>query len=147
MEKCCLRDDSSERCWFDVEEAVCGLQNSVRWFLAVATPFVGVCDNCKWLCDVFSKHKTVTSKLQAKEVFLSLRDDRRALCFAAVMVRPYDADLLVRSAEMGFPLAQALLAKIRCSHFSAEQLFGLAQQSASSGEREGYTKTGFKTTN
>jgi len=120
--------------WFDVQDAVL-TGSTVRRFLKLAAS----CDdtNSRWLCSLFDG-RDVASRIQAKQVFLENGgDDPRALCFAALMLRPFDEQLLRRSASRGFAFAQALLLKARFIQRGAEERLEMALKAAEQNEREG----------
>ena len=102
-----------------------------------------LCDdpNALWLRELF-KGRDVTSRLQAQQVFLEHGgDDARALCFAGLMLRPFDEALLRRSALKGFAFAQVMLVKAHFIH-QAEERLEMAQKAAAQREREGLFELG-----
>ncbi len=71
---------------------------------------------------------------QAREAFLSLENDPRALCFSYILAHDQDLNLslLRRSAEMGYALASSLFGRVE------RETFRFAQQSAAKNERDGF---------
>ncbi len=61
-----------------------------------------------WLCALFPAG-TPPSPDQARAVLLRQPESGRSCFFAAVAKRPWDRALKLRAAELGYPLAQALL--------------------------------------
>ncbi len=127
------------RSWFDVRDKVIEGHVSVREFLGLASK----CDDERaiWMIDLFKRNLNVVSRAQAREVFLREEKNRAlSLCFAAVMLRPFDQDLLLESAHMGDSLAQALASRLRLGT-DAERL-EFAAKSAEQGDRMGWFELG-----
>jgi len=97
--------------------------------------------DAKWVSMVFAG-KDVTTKEEAREVFLAQRDDgARALCFSALLVQPRDHARLRRSAEMGFAFAQAQVVwQVAATN---EERFFFALRASLQGERDGFCSLGW----
>ncbi len=92
-----------------------------------------------WFTKVFSG-RSCSTRQEAVAILLEHgENDARALCFAALLFfrEPLDQDhgwrYLRRSAQLGYPFAQAELAR----RLRSEEKFTLAQKSALQGERDG----------
>ncbi len=90
--------------------------------------------DAKWLVSVLDPSKT-WSRPNAKSTLLQQPvTDARAECFAALMMKPTDFELLVKSAQKGYAFAQSVLA----SHSSGDECFRLANLAAFQDERDGH---------
>ena len=103
--------------YYTIRDTLFG-RNGVNQDVKLALELASTCQHpdAQWLTEIFSG-KDVKTKEEAREVFLARgNNDARALCFAAVIAAPLDMaasldmSLLRRSAELGFALAQALIA-------------------------------------
>jgi hypothetical protein len=108
--------------------------------------------HAQWLTDVFAG-KTVSTKRQARDIFLVEKEKNlpAALCFAAVLSlkgfndeeqedsEEQNLTLLRRSAELGYALAQARMAKVT----SREEMFRFATLAALQRERDGFRWLGW----
>jgi TPR repeat protein len=92
--------------------------------------------HCQWLTDLFAE-KTVTTAQEACDVFLAEEKSPASLCFAALLSEPRDRALLRRSADLGYPLAQAKMAGT-----TSEEMFQFAKSAASQRERDGFYQFG-----
>lgn len=84
-------------------------ENEAKQDVQLALELASSCQHpdAQWLTKIFAG-KDVKSPEEARDVFLAQgNDDARALCFAAIMVEPWDIDRLRRSADLGFGYAQA----------------------------------------
>ena len=90
-----------------------------------------------WLASIF-EGKDVSTKEEAKEVFLLHQDDARALCFAWCLSdeRETDRSLLCRSVDLGYAFACSKM----CKEWDVEleDAFRLAQKAAAQHERDGF---------
>jgi hypothetical protein len=89
---------------------------------------------CQWLTFFFAE-KIVTAVKDAHDVFLADIKSPASLCFAALLSDPIDDALLRRSADLGYPLAQAKMAE-KMSR-SVEEKFRFSKSAASQRERDG----------
>lgn len=103
-------------------------------------PFLARAATCshpdaQWMCKIFAG-KNVTSREEAKTVFLQHLNDPRALCFASLILDAYspDVDMLRHSADLGYGFAQALMVV----YGNFDEGFKYAQRSAASGDSDGY---------
>ncbi len=92
-----------------------------------------------WLTSIF-EGKDVSTKERARDVFLSVENDPRALCFAWCLTDFIERDdsLLRRAAEMGYAFACSTLSG-EVSHQTKEEPFRLAEFAASEHERDGFS--------
>jgi hypothetical protein len=89
---------------------------------------------CQWLTDLFAL-KNVSTREDARDVFLACKKKSPAsLCFTAVLSSPHDDVLLRQCAELGYPLAQAIMA----DWSSGEERLRFAKSAASQRERDGF---------
>jgi hypothetical protein len=84
-----------------------------------------------WLTALFPS-RTPPSPAQARAVLLQQPESGRSCFFAAVACRPWDSGLKLRAAELGYPLAQALLS-IAALH-DREAQFRWARAAADQGD-------------
>ncbi len=125
--------------WLDVCDTLLG-QNNKKQDIVAALALA--CD-CKhpdavWLTSIF-EGKNVSSKGDARDIFLSCENDARALCFAWWLfhARWRDLSLLRRAADMGNAFACSTLCREVWSKNEGEA-FRFAQISASQHERDGF---------
>ncbi len=128
--------------WLDVRDTFLG-DNCRKQDIAVALALARDCNHpdAEWLTSIF-EGKDVSTKGDAREVFILHENDARALCFAWWLTenRKDDLTLLRRSSEMGNAFACATL----CGHiwYNKAEFFRLAQFSASHHERDGIWRLG-----
>jgi TPR repeat protein len=103
-----------------------------------ALELAAICDHeeARWLSSLFAE-RMVTTSAEAKQVFLSLGNDARALCFAAILAKPMDLEMK-KAATLGNAHAQATMAKI-CG---VDNKWFWAEKSARQGERDGFYELG-----
>ena len=128
--------------WLDVRDTLLG-DNYKAQDITAALALARDCKHpdAEWLTSIF-EGKDVATKEDAREVFLSLENDARALCFAWWLSEnaPDDLSPLLRAAELGEPFAQGLwlyfsdFERLEDYEESLLQAFTLA----SVGERLGY---------
>lgn len=126
--------------WYAIRDALLG-GNRTKRDVKRALLLASTCahPDARWLSAAFAG-KDVNTPEEAKDVFVSLGDDARALCFAATVLFPLDEALLRQSAYLGYAFAQAKLAQ----HlgFSNEECFNWAERAALQGERDGFAWLG-----
>ena len=129
--------------WLDIRDTLLGdnyKDQDIRKALALAR-------DCKhpdaeWLSSIF-EGKDVSTKDEARQVFLSHENDARALCFAWHLSDSAwkDFTLLRRSSEMGNAFACSILCeKVRFEN--KEEAFRLARLAANQHERDGFYSLG-----
>jgi hypothetical protein len=113
--------------------------NKVARDVRKALEFAAICDyeEARWLSSLFDD-RMVTTSAEAKQVFLALRNDARALCFAAFLVKPMDMEMVEKAARLGNALAQATMAK----NCEVDNKWFWAEKSARHGERDGFFELG-----
>jgi len=126
--------------WYEIRDYLLG-QNGKQQDVKRALELASICQHpdAQWLTGVCAG-KDVKTDEEARAVFLAQgNDDAQALCFAA-LIDEYDkdVDLLCQSAEMDFPLAQALMWPFT----SGLECFTFASKAAAQGERDGFQKLG-----
>ncbi len=123
--------------WLDVRDTFLG-DNFRKQHIAAALTLARDCKHpdAEWLTSVF-EGKDVSTEEDARKVFLSLKDDARALCFAWWLTddREDDLTLLRRSAELGNAFACSTY-QLLCEN--EEEAFRLAQFAVSQHERDGF---------
>ncbi len=92
--------------------------------------------DAEWLTSIF-EGKDVSTKKKVREVFLSIQDDARALCFAWFMSPVADNSLLTRASDMGYAFASSTLSTL-LEFENKVKAFCLAQISGSQHERDGF---------
>ena len=94
-----------------------------------------------WLTSIF-EGKNVSTKEDARKVFLSFENDARALCYAWYLTsnRGNDFSLIRRAAEMGNAFALSTLSERVLNQ--NKETFCLAQLAATQHERDGYRMLG-----
>ncbi len=130
--------------WLDVRDTFIG-QNYKKRDITSALALARDCKHpdAVWLTLIF-EGKDVSTKEDAREVFLCCENDARALCFAWWLAgdREEDWSLLRRSSEMGNAFAcSTLVGKVRTEN--EKEAFRLAQLGASQHERDGFFLLGF----
>jgi hypothetical protein len=102
-----------------------------------ALELASVCEHpsAVWLTEVFGGFE-VNTKEEARQVFLG-KNDPRALCFAAVLVRDFDE--IRRVADLGDAFAQVERAWLT----SGQERFRWSEKSAGQGERDGFFYFGY----
>ncbi len=125
------------RQWYEIRDLLLGhnyLKQDVKRAIKLAT----VCKHpdAYWLTVSCARKNVKTSK-EVRDVFLSLREDPRALCFSGLLG---DNDALLRcAAETGYAFAQAMMAEWS----EGKERFDWAQRAALQGERDGFHRLGF----
>ncbi len=126
--------------WYEIRDLLTG-GNSLLQDVGEALSLAKACPHpeAQWLCRVFEDEQNVTTRYEARHVFLQHDDDPRALCFGSLVLEFDDWDLerMKKSAEMGFPLAQACFGW-GAPDASLELLKKFAISSSESGERDGH---------
>ncbi len=130
--------------WLHVRDTFLGQNNKEQ----DVTGALALARDCKhpdaeWLTSIF-EGKDVSTKEEAKEVFLLSQDDARAICFAWCLTDDREEDLsrLRRAAEMGNAFACSTLCR-ECWEESKEEAFRLAQLATSQHERDGFDWAGY----
>jgi hypothetical protein len=119
------------RAWYKVRDTLFG-QNLLEQDIKKALELACVCDhqNAIWLTKLFAG-RDVTSREEARRIFLASENDPRALCFAGVLLGLDDE--ILRAAELGDAFAQAWMAW----QGEYEESFRWTGKSAAQGERDG----------
>ncbi len=125
--------------WLDVRDVLLG-ENRKKQDITAALALARDCKHpdAVWLTSIF-EGKDVSTKEDARKVFLCCKNDARALCFAWFMAedREDDLTLLRRSAEMGNAFACSTLCG-QVWRANKEEVFRFAQfATASKHERDG----------
>ncbi len=130
--------------WLDVRDTLLGKNCKKR----DVTAALALARDCKhpdalWLTSVF-EGKDVSTKENAREVFLNCENDARALCFAWCLAvdREGDLTLLRRASEMGNAFACSTLS-VEVWVQNKEEAFRFAQLAAAQHERDGFRELGF----
>lgn len=127
--------------WYLIRDTMFG-QNHLRQDFSKALVLASNCvyPEAIWLTKVFSGRSFSTTQAAVVVLREKGEDEARALCFAALLVfrdileEDHSDRWLRRSAELGYPFAQAELARRVAS---TEKLM-LAQKAALEGERDGF---------
>ena len=125
--------------WLEVRDTLLG-QNLRKQDITTALALAGDCKHpdAVWFTSIF-EGKDVSTKEDARKVFLSSQDDARALCFAWCLTdrSGRNVALLRRAAEMGNAFACSTLS---CEVFdkNKEEAFRSAQLAAAQHERDGF---------
>lgn len=125
--------------WYKIRDMMFG-QNCVKQDLKCALDMACACEypDARWLSEIFFG-KEVRGTDDFRDVFLSQgKKDSRALCFAALLSKDWNIELLQQSADLGYSFAQAILAK----KMYPKSCRPLAQKSADQGERDGFFMMG-----
>ncbi len=130
--------------WLDVRDTLLG-RNERKQDITAALALARDCKHpeAEWLTSIFEGND-VSSKEDARKVFLSFENDARALCFSWWLAddREGDRTLLRRAYDMGNAFACSSL----CDEVwgvNKEEAFHLAQLSALHHERDGFFLLGF----
>ncbi len=125
--------------WLDVRDTLLG-HNYKKQDITAALALARECKHpdAEWLTFIFER-KEVSTREEAKKVFLLHQNDARALCFAWWMSydRMEDRSRLCRAAEMGYAFACSSLCE-EVSNENTAETFRLAQLAAGSYERDGF---------
>ncbi len=125
--------------WLDVRDTLLG-QNYKKQDVKKALALARYCKHpdAEWLSSIF-EGKKVAKKEEARQVFLSCKNDARALCFAWCQSedREHDLTLLRRAAEMGNAFACSSLCE-EVWEESEGEAFRLAHFAAAQHERDGF---------
>jgi hypothetical protein len=134
-----LHDVQQLLAWYKIRDMLLG-QNCVQRDIRKALDLASVCEhpNAVWLTTLFDG-RAVTSRKEARRVFLGYENDARALCFASLLGTAEEYyDHIGRAAELGDACAQAVLG----GQADEEECFRWAKQSAAQGERNGFYQLG-----
>ncbi len=130
--------------WLDVRDTLLGANERKQDVTAALTLAL----DCKhpdavWLTSIF-EGKNVSTKEDARNVFLSFENDARAVCFAWWLTndRWTDLSLLRRAAEMGNAFACSALCE-QVWRANKEEAFRLAQLAVARRDRDGFYLLGF----
>ena len=130
--------------WLDVRDTLLG-KNERKQDITAALALARDCQHSDavWLTSIF-EGKDVSTKENARKVFLSLENDARALCFAWWLTddREEDLTLLRRACEMGNAFACSTLS-VEVWHENKKEAFRLDQLAVAQRERDGYFSLGF----
>ncbi len=130
--------------WLDVRDTLLG-RNERKQDITAALALARDCQhsNAVWLTSIF-EGKDVSTKENARKVFILCQDDARALCFAWCLAdrRRKDLPLLRRASELGNDFACSTLCG-KVDEENKEEAFRLAQLAASQHERDGFCLLGF----
>jgi hypothetical protein len=121
--------------WYKIRDTFFG-HNCVDQNIPLAIELAASCDHpdARWLIEACAG-KDVSTWEDAERVFSPLgQNDAHALCFAWLCGDRRDLSPLRRSAELGFPFAQALLA----AELRGQDSFKLAQLAAAQQERDAF---------
>ena len=125
--------------WLDVRDTLLG-QNKKKQDITAALALALDCKHpdAVWLTSIF-EGKNVSTKEDARKVFLSSQNDARGLCFAWWMTddRGHDLSLLHRASEMGNAFAHSTLC-LFLEDQNGERAFRLAQKAAIQHEIDGF---------
>ncbi len=125
--------------WLDVRDTFLG-DNCKKQDITAALALARDCKHpdAVWLTSIFDG-KDVSTKEEAREVFLLNQDDACALCFAWYETdnREDDLTLLRRAYEMGNAFACCMLSR-EVFVENKEEAFGLARLAANQHERDGF---------
>ncbi len=127
--------------WFDVRDTFLG-RNFKKQDFTAALDLAHDCNHpdALWLTSIF-EGKDVSTKEDAKKVFLCFESDGRALCFAWCLTYSRDLTMLRCSSAMGNAFACSLLCHSVWNENKQEAL-RLAHFAASQHERDGYFELG-----
>jgi hypothetical protein len=124
--------------WYKVRDSLLG-ENRFKQDFKKALELASVCGhpNAVWLTKLFGG-RDVASREEARRLFLSCKNDRRALCFAGFLgVDEFEE--IRRAAELGDAFAQAWMAW----QSDGEESFRWAEESAAQGDRDGIYNLGY----
>lgn len=129
--------------WLKIRDTLLG-QNYVVQDIPKALRLASSCKhpNAVWLLSCV-KGKVVSTKEEARDIFLSHQQDARALCFAWWMLDNcwLDLTLLRRSVELWDSFAAASWSRV-FQGFDGAEAFCFAQEAASGYERDGFYQLG-----
>jgi len=127
--------------WYEIRDLLLG-HNEKQQDVKRALELASTCrhPDAQWLTGVCAG-KNVKTREDAKAGFLAQgNEDALAMCFAALVDEDdVDRDLLRRSAEMGFALAQAWMS----FYVSGLECFTFASGATAQGERDGFCWLGY----
>ncbi len=130
--------------WLDVRDTLLG-QNEKKQDITAALALARDCKHpdAVWLTSIF-EGKDVSTKEDAREVFLSFENDALALCFAWLLSdgRWIDLSVLRRASEMGNAFACSILSREVFGE-NKEEAFRSAQLAAAQHERDGFRWLGY----
>ncbi len=130
--------------WLDIRDTFLG-ENFKKQDITCALALARQCKHpdAEWLTSIF-EGKEVLTKKDAREVFLSLENDARALCFAWWLTddRKEDLSLIRRSSEMGNAFACSSLGW-RVWIENEKETFLKTHYAVSQHERDGFCLFGF----
>jgi hypothetical protein len=134
--QCSAEDLQLLRAWYKIRDMLLG-QNWFQQNIKRALELASVCEhsNAVWLANVFGG-RDITSREEARQVFLGCENDPRALCFAALLVENFEE--VRRPADLGDAFAQAWMAWKTVG----EERFRWTEKSAAQGERNGFNQLG-----
>ncbi len=126
--------------WLDVRDTFLG-NNFKKQDITAALALARDCKHLDavWLSSMF-EGKNASTKEDAREVFLSIENDARALCFAWWLTddRVLDYSMLRRASEAGNAFACSTLCDQVFYGKEREEAFGLAQLASTQLERDGF---------
>ena len=129
--------------WLDVRDTLLG-QNKRKQDITAALTLAGDCKHpdAEWLSSIL-EGKDVSTRENAREVFLHCENDTRALCFAWWLARSREEDLspMHRSSEMGNAFACSTLCG-KVWRGNKEEAFRFAGLAANQHERDGFYMLG-----
>jgi hypothetical protein len=126
--------------WYEARDTLLG-QNNVNQDVKRGMELAAACEHpeTRWLTELFAGKKVDTIE-EAQKVFLEQgEDDAKSLCFRALILKtlPREPTQFLRSAQLGFALAQACIAQF------PEYSIPFAEASARQGERDGFSILGY----
>jgi hypothetical protein len=118
--------------WNKIRDTLLG-ENCRRQDVRGALALAAVCKHpsAGWLTNLFAGH-VVNTEEDMREVFLTCRNDARAICFAGVLGG--NNVEIRRAADMGDAFAQSIVGW----HTAGEEGFEWTRKSAAQGERDGF---------
>jgi hypothetical protein len=118
--------------WYKIRDTLLG-ENGTKREMGKALELAAVCEhlNAVWLTKLFAELE-VTSRDEARLVFLGCENDPRALCFAGLLGG--SSVEIRRAADLGDAFAQSCMAW----RGVGEKRFRWAEKSAAQGERDGF---------
>jgi hypothetical protein len=124
--------------WYKVRDSLLG-ENRFKQDIQKALVLASVCGhpNAVWLTKLFGG-RDIASREEARRLFLSCKNDPRALCFAGFLGVD-DFEEIRRAADLGDAFAQAWMAW----QSDGEESFRWAEESAAQGERDGIYNFGY----
>jgi hypothetical protein len=133
---------ANEKQWLEARDLLTG-RNFVTQNVMRALELAAACPHKEalWLTGVFAGKIVLAGKDVKDVLLLEEKNLPSSLCLAALLSDPHDTVLLRRSAELGHPLAQALIVRVVSN--GEEEKFRLANSSASQCERDGFFWLGY----